>query len=342
MCSSFAILEREQFVEKLFVVGGRPKKDAHGRDIYGHQQGMIVKLDPSSRMVARCVEYESPPEARSSSDSPVLFTAGTVHGDTFYACTQTEVLLYQLPGFERVGYLSLPSFNDVHHVRPTPEGTLLVVSTGLDMVIEVTREGEVRREWSVLGEDQWARFDKRVDYRRVASTKPHMSHPNYVFEARGEIWVTRFEQRDAVCLTHPGRRIDIGVERPHDGIVHGRHVYFTTVDGHVVIANLETYEVERIVDLKELSDPKCLLGWCRGLLVLDEERMVIGFSRLRPTKFRDKTAWATRLMQKRKLAPSLPTRVAMYDLRRGTLCWEKNLEEEGLGTVFSIHRAEIE
>ena len=39
-----------------------------------------------------------------------------------YATTQTEVILFELPWLRQLQHISLPFFNDVHHVRPTPAG----------------------------------------------------------------------------------------------------------------------------------------------------------------------------------------------------------------------------
>jgi hypothetical protein len=85
----------------------------------------------------------------------ILFKSVFLSDDKLFTCTSTEVLVYQLPGFQLLHYISLPCFNDLHHVYPTREGTLLVAVTGLDMVVEVGTAGEVIREWNVLGEDPW-------------------------------------------------------------------------------------------------------------------------------------------------------------------------------------------
>ena len=44
--------------------------------------------------------------------------------------------MFELPGFRRLTYISLPCFY-LHHVLPTPSGILIVVVTGLDMVVLV-------------------------------------------------------------------------------------------------------------------------------------------------------------------------------------------------------------
>src|SRR5205807_57189 len=202
--------------------------------------------------------------------------SATLVGNKFYTCTSTEVLIFEVPGFNRIGYISLPSFNDLHHIAPAVDGSLLVANTGLDMVIRVTPDGQVLEEWDVLGEALWSRFSPDIDYRKVESTKPHRAHPNAVFQLGKEVWVTRFSQRDAVCLTTPGKSIRIEVQRPHDGLVHGNRIYFTTVDGRIVIVDRDRLEVEQIIDLNEIhkanKPDEAVLGWCRGILPLDESR----------------------------------------------------------------------
>ena len=169
-----------------------------------HQHGLayIVAVDVERGRVEGCVEYRSPPEVcAADADPSIVFKTGTLVDGQLYVPTQTELLVYDLPSFTRRVYISLPCFNDVHHVRPSSRGTLLVANTGLDMVVEVGQDGTVQREWAVLDEPLWSRFSRDVDYRKVVTTKPHRSHPNHVFELDGEIWVTRFTRRPAILQT---------------------------------------------------------------------------------------------------------------------------------------------
>jgi len=296
------------------------------------KKGLVIQLDPDQKRSRRCLEYVSPPEVCAEDSPAILFKSASLHGNRLYTCTSTEVLIYELPTFRLVSYVSLPCFNDVHHVCPSKQGTLLIAVTGLDMVVEITPEGKVLREWNVLGEDPWDRFSRAIDYRQVATTKPHRSHPNHVFQLGNEIWVTRFRQRDAICLTAPGR-IDIGVQSPHDGYLFGHSIYFTTVDGHVVLASQSTLEVEKIFDLNEMGNSsQQVLGWCRGLLPLDERRIWVGFTRVRPTKFRENLAWIKNGYSHRHK----PSHIALYDLECKACLKEIPLEPHGIGIVFSL------
>ncbi len=328
---------------RVYVVGGVQRPGAHFRDEWRrHRMGKILSLDLATGGCESCLEYVTPAEALPDEPDPaILFKAATHQGRELHGCTQTEIFTWSLPDFALVRRISLPAFNDVHHVRLSRQGNYLVANTGLDMVIEVSLQGEILRLWNVLGEsDPWGRFSPRKDYRKQLTTKPHGSHPNYVFETvDDEIWTTRFEQRDAICLTSPGRRIDIALERPHDGMVRGGRVTFTVVSGHLVIAQTSDGAVLERHDLQRLAGTDYALGWCRGVHHLDDDRVLVGFSRLRPTKIHENLRWVGNRLGLRKAPEQLPTRIALYDLKRRTLVQEWNLEDHGLNVLFSIHPA---
>lgn len=328
-------------MSNLYVLGARQRELLlHTEEEYRlYDSALILEVNAESGESRVCLEYKSPPKVRASDEASIVFKAGALIGKNLYACTSTEVLILQVPEFKRIGYVSLPCFNDLHHVTPTRDGNLLVANTGLEMVVKLTPEGKVLTKWNVLGEDPWARFSRSVDYRKVESTKPHQSHPNFVFEMGDDVWVTRFEQRDAVCLTHPEKRISIGVQRPHDGVVFGEHVYFTTVDGRIVIANCHSLQAEHIVDLNEFGEERqTLLGWCRGLLPLDESRIWVGFTRVRKTKFKENVLWIKHGFRE----TGKPTHIALYDLAAKRCLREIDLEQYGLNVLFGIYPAEPE
>ncbi|MDQ6673869.1 MAG: hypothetical protein M3069_24525 [Chloroflexota bacterium] len=323
-------------MRSLYVVGGQQRqarKLLAPASWYDYGKGLVLRVDLDSGEVETCLEYVSPPEVRAAGEPPILFKCATLEGDRLYVCTHSEVLVYAVPSFERVGYVTLPRFNDIHHVRPTPDGNLLVTNTGLDSVIEVTTDGRVVHEWGVLGQDPAERFPTHVDYRKIVSTKPHRSHPNNTFYLDGNIWVTRFEQKDAVCLARPEEGIPIGVERLHDGVAAGECIYFTSVKGDVVIVDAATRHVQRIVDLTRFHPAGAILGWCRGLLV-DEDRVWVGFSHIRPTRFRENLGWLAKGFRW-----SRATHLGCYDLRANCLVGEVELESHGLDAVFSIFDA---
>lgn len=321
-------------MDKIYIGGGQFRSSIFQKleEWESCKRAMMVELDPATKQSRKRIEYESPKEAAPDDLPAIIFKSSTVRGNKLYACTSTEVMIYELPTFRLLTYISLPFFNDVHHVYPTPQGTLLVMVTGLDMVAEVSLAGDFLGHWDVMGDDTWSIFSRNTDYRKVATTKPHRAHANHIFQLGDETWVTRFHQRDAVSLRDKTRKIEIGIQRPHDGFLFNDRLYFTTVDGHVVIVNPRTLKIECVRDLNKMSNPKSeTLGWCRALLPLDERFVWVGFTRIRPTKFRENLNW----VRMRGRNPR-PTRIALYDLQNDVCLEEIETEPHGIGVLFTL------
>ncbi|MDQ7862801.1 hypothetical protein RCO48_22535 [Peribacillus frigoritolerans] len=200
-------------MEKYYVVGAQQKNGIY-KDWEQYQKGVIVKVFPEQNLAEKCVEYVSPKEVIPVNFPSISFTAATIKNDLLYVGTQTEILVYSLPDFQIVGYLSFPCFNDIHHVLPTSEGNLLVVNTGLDMVLEISPQGKVLKEWHVFWRGHMEKISPgRSIIVKVPTTKPHQSHPNFVFQIGKDIWATRCLQEDAICLTKLDQQIKIGGEK---------------------------------------------------------------------------------------------------------------------------------
>jgi hypothetical protein len=330
-------------MNSLYVVGGRqrPGVSADVEEWHHYGTAVIAAVDVDTGVVESRVEYVTPPEACAAGDDPsIVFKTATVSNSRMYVPTQTEILVYDLPTFRQSGYISLPCFNDVHHVRPGPNGTLIVANTGLDMVLEIAEDGRTVREWSVNSEELWTRFSRDVDYRKVVSTKPHHSHPNNVWYLGGELWVTRCDQKDLHCLTRDQPAVPIADRWIHDGLVAGTNIYFTSVNGAVIIVDAVTMEVKRRLDLNAIAGGDPPLGWCRGIEMLDEDHAVVGFSRLRPTRWKQNIQWAKHRLGAGSGRGLSPTRIAMFDLKQEKMCWDIDLEPAGMNVVFSIHNAD--
>ena len=211
----------------------------------------------------------------------------------------------------------------------------MVVSTGLDATFELNRSGELIHEWSAAEDgDVWGRFDKDTDYRKVLTTKPHEVHPNYGFEYKSDIWVSRFLQKDVMNL-NTFETIDIGVGNPHDGVLVGDRAYCTTTNGFIVCIDVNKKKRVLTEDLKSYYTTKKNIGWCRAIYPISDEKFIVGFSRIRPTKFEENILWL-----KRKVTDGyqgcLPTRLTCFDLQTKRIDWEINLEEHGMNAVFSV------
>ncbi|MFP4474776.1 MAG: hypothetical protein ACLFOY_04400 [Desulfatibacillaceae bacterium] len=324
---------------KLYVVGARQRPNAQHLESYRmYEKAVVLDVDLATGKGLTAFEYATPPEFTPGPDRDShVFKAATVRDGVMYLCTLTEALGRRLPDFAPVFHVSHPYFNDLHHVRPDGEGNLLVVSTGLDAVLRVDRGGNLLDTWYVGEDPMWERFDPDTDYRRVPDTKPHQTHPNYVFFVGRDIWCTRFNQRDAVNLTGEGR-LDIAVQRPHDGKVRDGRIHFTTVDGHLVVFDLESGE-KQLHDLASLlARDNAAIGWCRGVELLDDGIAVVAFSRIRRTRFRENVAWLRKKLGDREVYGSRPTRLAIYDMKARGIVREMDLEPHGINVVFSIHR----
>ena len=102
---------------------------ADERTWYEYDCGVLLRVDPDAGTVTTELEYHSPACTNVDDNPQVLFKSATVVGDTLYATTQTEVILFHVPSLEQIGHISLPCFNDVHHVRPMADGSLRNPST---------------------------------------------------------------------------------------------------------------------------------------------------------------------------------------------------------------------
>ncbi|TMU87706.1 hypothetical protein FGG79_06215 [Bacillus sp. BHET2] len=319
-------------MKDLYLVGAEQKSNVL-KDWEQFKKAVVLKFDGSTKKAERVIEYISPKEVCPSREASISFTAATLENKKLYVGTQTEILVYNSFTYKLEDYYSLPLFNDVHHVKPRKNGNLLVVNTGLDMVIELHSSGKIINLWNVMGGDPWERFDQRVDYRKVPTTKPHQSHPNFVFELNDEVWVTRCLQKDAICLTDRTKRINIGRQLIHDGVVFKGKIYFTQVDGRVVIANAKTLSVEKVVNLVEISQHQQKIGWCRGIKPLSDDLVLVGFSRIRPSS-KKKEDGSTMYVGEYGV---MPTRLSCFNIKSNKLLWEKNLEEFDLNVIYSIH-----
>ena len=318
---------------KLLVTGGLQRTNAiklgEGRR---YRRGRLLSADFETRQVMPIYELSEANEHYPDETPNLLFTAATLYNGRLYLCSETELFIFSYPELVLEQSASHHFFQNIHHVTPIGEH-VLVASTGLDLVVALDAGSlEPVRFWNALGKDPWYRFSPRTDYRKVHTTKPHESHPNFVFSINGEIWITRFKQRDAVCLSDFTRRIDLGAEGVHDGHVVGNLVYFTAVNGQIIVADTETLSVTDVIDLNEIDQSGCPLGWCRGLAIVDHIAFV-GFSRIRATPLKENLLWMARWNGRPRI---LPTRIAAYDIHERRKLDEFVLGDGRLDTIYSV------
>ena len=326
----------EPQLPKYFITGGRqrPSSLLSRAEWFAYEKAVLIELDTDTGRSRPVLAYESPAGRRPAAKPSFVFKAGAWDGDHLLLCTQTEALWVDPESFEVTGTVSHPWLNDVHHVDVF-DGGIHFANTGLDCLIVLEPDGALRRCDPAQDEDLWARFDKDIDYRTVPTTKPHKSHPNYVFRTKHGVWLNRSLDKDAVCMDDRSRVIDLtapGV--PHDGIVRPDGVWFTTTEGHLLQCDPDAAKVVRNIELGTLDPDAAPTRWCRGLHFQDDLAYV-GFSRLRPTKARANLSWVKRSLGFKDTATH-NSRVTAYDLKAGKLVGSWDMEEHGLNAVFSI------
>lgn len=327
--------------EAIWVVGGEQRGVPHfTREWKLYKKALVAKV--AEGRAERVLEYETPPQHCADDSPSIVFKAASIQGGRAYLCTQTEVLICDFPSFTIRDVISLPCFNDLHHVTAAPDGRLYVAVTGLDAVAELAPDGALLDLISVTGDPVWNRFSRTVDYRKIATTKPHHAHPNFIFFLDGEPWVTRFVQRDAVPLNGHGKGrppFSLGMEGVHDGHVADGSVYFTAVNGFVLSFDLASGKMQRFdLNQAESSYRNRPLGWCRGILPHGND-IWVGFSRIRYTQLRHNVDWIRRGFRDADRLPPAPTRIARYDVGANALVDEFDLESAGMNTIFSMHAA---
>ena len=265
------------------------------------------------------------------------FTVGVAEEDKLWLTTDTEVRLYQYPEPTLLTTFSHPCFHNVHSVAVYRD-RLYVTSTGLDMVVVLDKgTGEIVDQLNTEGKSLWHRFSPDKDYRKLHSTRPHDCHPNHIFWIDDEPWVTRCKQEDAVCLTDLSKRIDISgsdkVISVHDGHVEGDKVYFSSVDGCLIVADKRSFKVLETIELYKYEGFGGIRGWCRGLYIQDN-LFYLGFSRLRKTKAKGKLAWLKNMSGVRQ--PSKFASILAFDMAQRKIVADYPVPAELIDAIYSI------
>jgi len=289
----------------------------------------LVEIDWETRRIVRSLCYRSPPE-HAAPPGQMTFAHGQLAGDQLLVTTATELVFIDLERWKVQRTISRSEFNDLHHAVVDGD-TLWVCSTGLQAVLGLSGEGELREVHGTNGAHPWERYDPQTDWRRV-ETKPHSVHPNHLVMVDGDLWVTRFHQRDAVLVRDHERRMRVDVGNPHDGIFERGMVHFTTTVGRLVACDPKTGERVRDIDLYAHDTRRRERAWCRGLALLDDDLAFVGMTQLRPTRWKNMAHW---VLQDGKAR--LPSRIALYDLGAQRLVDEMPLEGRWSGaSIYSI------
>jgi hypothetical protein len=324
---------------KLLLTGGITGEYSRLAEYLGRERaivmGCIDQLDESTGEITHLKRVTVPDEYRDTGfRKDFRLTAATIVGSRLYIGSATQVLIFSWPSLELVQEIDSPYFHDIHHV--TVIGDLIyVMSTGLDAVLTFRLNGEFNSIKSVILADVWEKFNRDTDYRKIGTLKPHDAHPNFVFEMNGDVWCTRFKQRDVVKLSDLNSTIPVSDHAGiHDGFSFGDSIFFTSVNGHVIELSKSAGKIVEDLDLNKLDDRGVPLGWCRGLYVT-KDYFFIGFSVLRTTKLEENLAWLNSEWKDR-VARRLPSRVVVVDRRARKITREFNLAYPDVDMIFTI------
>jgi hypothetical protein len=308
---------------KLIITGGRQSNSSlsyFNKEWSNGICGVVYEYDTKNNNLEEKVNYKTPLKFRPKENFSISFKSGSIYENKLYITTLTEVLIYSLPKYTLEERISLKIFNDLHHVIKH-NNDLYIVVTGLDIVVRYSlSKKKVLFIYNCFPEvDTWNRFDKKKDYRKINTTKPHFSHPNHVTIYNDKLYITNIILNQGI---------------PHDGCIFNNKFIYTVVNGKIIEINKNNFNEKKIIDLNKFQNDNKSLGWCRGFQKIDSKNYV-AFSRIRPTKFIENVKWlGTKLSDKVKL--KMPTRLVCYDENYSRLLKEINLEDYGINWIFSI------
>lgn len=321
-----------------FLLSGGGQKWSSGITKYFNSEpsahyGLLEVVDFEKKEI-KTINKLKPNKEYLNKDKPdIRYTSCSLQGSKLYVGSTTEVFVFDFPSMDLIRTFSHPYLNDVHHVKEINDD-IYVVSTGLDAVLKFDKDLNFCKAINVMGKNPNHRFSKTEDLRVLYTTKPHESHPNFIFNIDDDIYVTRFHQKDALCINNINKIFDIGIQKIHDGHLFDDEVFFTTIDGKVIIFDAETRQKKKTLDLNTICNKGKPLGWCRSLAKVDNH-IYVGFTKLRSTKVEDNVMWLTTTFLNKGYL-SLPTRIAKINIDTMVLEDEFILPKGHMNLIFTI------
>jgi hypothetical protein len=227
-----------------------------------------------------------------------------------------------------------PLFHGLHSASSCADGSVWLSAAGIDSVLRVTSSGELAQHIFLQDRSFLEVFPDIDDFRRVPydGLKPHQEHPNHVAEHEGRVWVTCFETRRARALDPaPPAELPLPEGIPHDGRPHRGLLWFTLTHGVVLAVDPKRNRVVHRIDLAALDPEPGLLGWCRGLALVDD-RLFVGLTMLRRPRHREVLRWMVRGPAGRKR----PSRVVEIDLRGPRIVRQIPVGNHAGGTIYGL------
>jgi hypothetical protein len=316
--------------EQMLVTGARRNKETFSLENMLHcNDACLFEIDFASKRILRSYVDTNPDSAILPRQATFSLRHGYFDGRTVHTCTASELRQIDYDAFELKRSFTHPLFNDLHYVAPI-NGDIYFVDTGLDHIGKMLPDDQVQL-FPVLHDGETHKIELDKDYRAL-DTKPHHAHPNFLFQLDGKKWVTRFHQLDAVRLDDFADRIPLGRVGCHDGIVAGGRVYFSTVDGKIIVVDADTKSKLAEHDISAQYNVPAL-GWCRGIAVQGNVGYV-GFTSIRKTKHRENIKWLTNTIE--AVRGENPSRIVKFDLDTGKVLDEIVFPKTELAVIFSL------
>lgn len=308
---------------RLIITGGELNAEPNAKgNLPQYSKALVCQIEINSSEKPVSINHLEYMPSRESdiytSNTNITFKSASLYQNLLYVPTETEVKVIDINTMQIVESHSMPCFNDLHHIIKHEE-KLFIANTGLDAVTELNVSTNEVSHHLVLEQTQ-CRPLKDIDYRQQPSTKPHLAHPNYCFELNNEIWVTRCDLMDAVAINDKTKRLFIGDGLVHDGVVSGKYVYFTTVDGHIKIYNKATLRMHADVDVKIIAPE--FQGWFRGICPIRQSSVLIAMSKPRKSK--------------RGSSNKQQSTLLLVDIYLKQIIQTWDLGELGLDAIFSV------
>lgn len=323
-------------LKKILITGGVERENGFelGQGKF-YKAGKLFSLNLENDNYQEHICFDQANENYPEEHPNLLFTAACYDDDLIWIPTHGEVIAYRLHDWKIIRRFSIPLFNNNHSVIML-DNKLYVTATGTDMVVIMDKDvGKSIECINIEGKDIWHRFEKQIDYRKIHSTKPHQGHPNYVFKLKDEIWVTRCGFEDAACLTDVKKNIKVTNDKEmsiHDGFVYENDIYFTSVDGHILVADQKSLKIKNIYNLNKGVD-RINKGWCRGLYI-EDGLAYVGFSKIRKTRNARRLEWLKKSIKRNN--ENLDSAVVVFDLNKQVKIKEIAFEEGVLDAIYSI------
>ena len=306
-------------------------QDKNNENFIRFDTAKLSVVDWDNGKIIDTINYISPDIQRNPS---MMFKVCDITPNSIITVTNSEIVEFDRKTYEVIKTVSDNSFNDLHAVKKINEFYYLV-NTGLEILQIINENGLIVKEINMATTATWDKFSKSIDYRKIGSTKPHEMHINNVFNVGDDIFVTRLSLKQAININNEKDIFDIEVGLPHVGVVFNEKVYFTTTNGHVIVFDANTRKKISLTDVNQLLvkggyKPD---GWCRGILPLSENKILVGYTKLRHTKFKEFLSWTKNLGN-----VTAPTRVIEVDISKNSITKEMVFPGDKGFAIFSILR----